>query len=199
MSRSLPPEYEQEVDLGRWRYAKKVQKSNPKAALRFFRELAGEGSLLSKIELGRCLTHGIGTARNDAEAEAWFKEAAAARSVRGSYFLGRFYLRIHKYAEAREAYRFSAARSYAPALFDLGKIYLLGLGVEKDPNLAKRYLLQASEEGNVFAKKMYARVLMTSAGDMKQRLRGFALQIDAVASLFVTIFKYGLNSDRLFY
>lgn len=175
-----------------------LQKYDPKSALERMGTLATQGSLLSMIELGRAFALGIGTARDDSEAERWFQRAATARSVRGHYFLGRFLLRTRRYGEAKDAFSFSAARGYPPALHDLGKIYFLGLGVEKNTTVAARYLGQASESGSVFAGKLYARLVIETAPDLKRKLYGNYLIFRTFFFAITTIIKYGVDSERLF-
>lgn len=198
MNYDLPIEYEREPDVQAWRKAKLLQKSDPGGALENMRTLAAQGSLLSIIEMGRAFALGIGTPKDDIEAERWFRRAAAARSVRGHYFLGRLLLRMRRYKEAAEAFSFSAARGYSPALHDLGKIYFLGLGVEKNITLAERYLCQASESGSVFARKLYSRLVIETARDYRRKLYGYYLGLSAFFCGITTMVRYGVDSERLF-
>ena len=115
-----------EPDLHSWRECKALFRKDAAAGVQGMRVLAGRGSLLAMLELGRALALGIGTTQNHAEAEKWFKRVADTRSVRGHFYLGCHYLQTKRYAEAKEALSFSAARGYAPAQHRLGRILLPG-------------------------------------------------------------------------
>ena len=194
----MPLEFEQEPDLRAWRETRVLRVSDPEGALEELKKLAERGSLLAMLDLGRAFALGVGTPRDDTQAEQWLRRAAAARSVRGSYFLGRFLLRTKRYAEAKEAYEFSAARGYPPALHDLGKIYFLGLGVEKDMRLAARYLSQAWEAGSVYAGKDYATLLRRTARGFTEKTRAYWWTIRALFAAGVTAAKHRPDSERLF-
>ena len=123
--------------------------------------------------------------------------AADAGDLWGHFALGRFYLRQKRYREARETYAIPAAAEYGPALHDMGKIYLLGLGVEKDIEKAKSYYERATKAGNLFAKAHLARLLMRHATSMKSKIRGYLLLLGAMLELFPVLIREGFKSRRL--
>ena len=190
-------EFELEPDIRAWRESKLLLKRDSRAGFDSIRKLAEAGSLLAMLELGRAYALGIGTTRNDAEAEKWLATVAATRSVHGHYYLGRFFLRTKKYREAREAMEFSAARGYGPALHDLGKIYLRGLGVARNEQTGMRYLQRAVEAGSIFAKRRLGGLTMQSATDVKTRLKGIVIIGHAFLDMVRTLVRSGPDSERL--
>jgi TPR repeat protein len=190
-------EYENDEDVLAWRQAKRLLKTNPSVGFSRLHKLAEEGSLLASLEIGRSFWLGIGTAKNLDEAERWFKRVAAVSSVRGHHSLGRLLVHRRRYEEEIEELKFSAARGFAPALLDLGKIYFLGLGVFKDVPLSISYLQRAAEGGSIFAKRLLGRILLESATDLKTKIRGIVLIMTALCEFIPALLREGPDSDSL--
>jgi TPR repeat protein len=57
------------------------------------------------------------------------------------------------YAEAMAWFRKAAERGYAPAQYNLGKMYLKGQGVAVDREEARKWLTRAADAGYPAAKK----------------------------------------------
>jgi hypothetical protein len=193
----LPLERALEPQIESWRQARSLLKRAPQQAAKQLQELAEAGSVLSMMDLGRAYTLGIGVSKDIAEAENWLTRAASSGSVRAHFHLGRFYMRLKKFDRARDVLEFAAVRQFAPALHDLGKIYYLGLGVEKNVSMAEQYLEKASQRGNVFATRLLASLLMRESATKGKKLRGSWLRIRVYFDLAVTICREGLDSEKL--
>jgi len=190
-------EYESEEDVEAWRRCRKKFKQNPEQGFSLMLLLAQEGSLLASLEVGRAYMLGVGATKNFAAAEIWFRRVAVTPSIRGHYFLGRLLTQLGRFEEGREALKFAAARGFAPALHELGKIYFLGRGVEKDLDKSVQYLRQSSERGNLFAKRLLGRILILRAQDLKSMLIGFMVIIHGLAQLPIAMLRDGLDGDSL--
>lgn len=190
-------EFAQEPDIRAWRQSKVLLKASPETGFPKMKELAEQGSLLAMPELGRAYTLGLGVPRDDREAEKWFKAVAATRSVHGHYYLGRFFLRTRRFAEAHEAMRFSAARGYAPALHDLAKLHLHGKGVDRDIAMAMSYLERASKAGSVMAKRRLAGLILGNSKGARAKLNGLRLMAESFVGLIGVLLRYGPTSERL--
>jgi TPR repeat protein len=174
-----------------------IFRKSPQQGIVELRVLAEKGSLLSMLELGRAYALGIGTSADPVEAERWFRQVTKIGSARAHHRLGRLYLRLKRYDDAKRAFDFAAARNYTPSVHDLGKMYFLGLGVEKNLDKARRYLEQAATGGSVFGKRLLARLLMEDASSFQTRVRGFWLFCGALLDLVVVLCTEGPKSARL--
>jgi len=194
---NLPLELELDPHRAAWLAAKKLLKTNPMQAVVDFRALAEAGSTMSMLELGWCYATGTGVVEDADEAESWYSRVAQTGSRRAHYYLGRCRCRFKKYDKAREAFEFSAARGFAPALLDLGKIYYLGLGVPKDADRARTFLVRAADAGNLRAKGLLARMAFDNAAGWFDQVRSLRKMLAVVYEVAIVIAKEGLDSTRL--
>lgn len=159
--------------------------------------LAERGSSTSMVHIGDAHMFGLGTKVDPLEAEKWYRRAADRGSVFGHYDLATLYLTTNRIHEAREGLEFSAARNYAPALNQLGRMYLSGVGAEKDLEKARTYLERASAAGHISGEAGLARLLMKRHWSHLTRLRGVFLMIHAQIFLWVVLIREGFSSERL--
>ena len=104
------------------------------------------------------------------------KEAHLGDST--SYRFGRGFFRLGDYASAFDAFSWGAEEGYAPSIYRLAHMYLLGLHVEKNYEIARPLLEIAAKKGNVFAKKDLAHVLLKTKS-------GFSGKAKLLGLLFV--------------
>ncbi|MGE5098320.1 MAG: tetratricopeptide repeat protein [Betaproteobacteria bacterium] len=115
-------------------------KKDPAEAFKHYRKAAMEGGPGEHERLGRAYASGLGVARDDAEAMAWFRKAIEARIDRAAK------------APLRSAGGEAGARKRAEAgdpfaMVTLAWMYLAGQGVPRDDKEAARWLraLESSE------------------------------------------------------
>lgn len=129
---------------------------------------------------GRTLTKGIGTNVNLSEAQRWFRKASDQGLPLASYYLAKTYLEMKEYALAEVAFSAAAKKNHAPSLYCLGRMYLRGDGVDRQPAKARDFLETAAALGNVWAKRELAGLLMSGAMGPLSRLRGVYLFLSAL-------------------
>ncbi len=157
-----------------YRRAKELLKTDPTRAVTELIHLASKGDVRSITELARCYALGLGIDTDSAKAEEMLRQAADAGDMWAYFLLGRICFRQKRYEEARKWLSIAAAAEFSPALFDLGKIYFLGLGVEKDRNRAARFFERAATAGSIIAKARWGQHLMKAAS-FRQKIQGFTV------------------------
>jgi TPR repeat protein len=179
-----------------YRYAKNHLRGNPAERFRQFKQLAEKGHARSMCEVGPSYIKGTGTEPNLDEGEMWLRRAVDLGDFWGYWVLGRLYFRQKRYEEARKTLAIAAAAGFSPALHDMGKIYLLGLGVEEDLPKAKDYFERAMNAGSLFAKARLGRVLLKDS-HIGSKLKGAYFLLAAIIELFPILFTKGPNNARL--
>jgi hypothetical protein len=159
--------------------------------------LAERGSTMSMIYIGDSYRCGRGTNVDLEKAENWYRQAADEGSVLGHYDLASLYLTTQRIHQAKGSFEFGARRGYPPALNQLGRMFLSGVGAEKNLEKARAYLERASAAGHIPGKAGLARLLMKRDGSFQTRLRGVLLMVNAQISLWIILSKEGFSSDRL--
>jgi tetratricopeptide (TPR) repeat protein len=179
-----------------YKRAKELLKTDPDQAVAALICLASDGDTRSITELARCYAAGLGTEKDPAKAESLLRKAVDAGDMWAYFLLGRLCFRQKRYQEARESLAIAAAAGFSPALHDMGKIYLLGLGVEKNLPKAKDYFERAMNAGSLFAKARLGRILLKEHF-LRSKLKGAYLLLGAILKLFPILFREGFNSVRL--
>ena len=110
-----PLEWELEPDRAAFGIAQAYFHQNSVAGFPKMLAMAEQGSLLAMLAVARAYFYGTGTAADKPLAEHWYRQVAKAGSVFGHQSLGRFYMMEKRYAEAKPAFEFAAARGYGPA------------------------------------------------------------------------------------
>lgn len=183
-------------DLAR---AIKILKRDPSTAIAKFESMAQRGSPTSMLYIGYLYRAGIGRAVDLKEAERWYGKAADLGSIRAYYSLGTLYLNLKRPQEAKDVLAIAAAKDYGPALNRLGRMYVVGTGVEKNLERARQYLERASAAGNVFGRAGLSLLLLRHRFGMMSKLRGLFLYFTTYFVLVRTICTEGFSSDRLRY
>lgn len=126
------------------------------------RQRAGAGDLGAAQQLGWDYAHGLGVARDYAQAASWYKKAADAGASFSQDELGFLYQKglgvPQDYAQAITLYRKAAEQGRASAQTNLGYMYEKGLGVEPDSAEARSWYEKAAAQGNQAAKNALARL-----------------------------------------
>ena len=107
--------------------------------------------------LGKCWRDGMGVLPDDEQAEVWFRRAAEAGYVFSQYALGKLLQNQKRMDEAVFWYEEAAAQDnpYAAynqyAQYALGKLYLSGQDVARDPEQAYNWFWESAAQGNEYA------------------------------------------------
>jgi TPR repeat protein len=131
-------------------------------AVELLRRAAATGHADAQYNLGVCLRRGLGTARNDAEAEANYRAAAthghpSAQLALGSVLAQRA-SNDAQWSEVANWYRQSADRGHGGALASLAQLHEMGRGVKQDLRAALNLYRQAHARGHTAAQAEAQRV-----------------------------------------
>jgi len=165
---------------------------NKLGAARALEYAATQGHPLALWKLGRMYAAGDGVPHDDLKAFEYFSkiadensdenpDSASAGAVAsafvalGTYFrdgIKGTYVNANP-ARAREMFQYAASYFGDPAAqFHLGRLYLEGLGTERDPRQAARWLNLAAEKGHFAAQAVLGQLFVDGQGVPRQKARG---------------------------
>ncbi len=186
---------------------------------------AENGHAMAQWKLGRMYAEGDGVPRDDVRAFEYFRRIAdshaddypgttQARFVANAFVaLGHYYLEGIPKSLKRDAVRaremFAYAASYfgdADAQYNLGRLYLDGVGAPQDPKQAARWLWLSAHKGQVQAQALLGTMLFSGEVVPRQAARGLmwlTLAKDAstgeqawIAKQYVSAFKQATEDER---
>ncbi len=178
------------------------QKTDPEGVIAELQSLAENHSLRAMVALGWTYWKGVGTAVDLSQAEYWYGRACEESKGCGEvdkeavYKCGEFYLQNHRYDMACASLQRGAALGHVGCLRMLARMYINGLGIDKDPEKGREYLERAAINGNVFAKRDLARLLLSGAFGWKNRVKGWRMFLRAAKEGF-RIARYDPKDKRL--
>src|SRR5690606_32827542 len=107
---------------------------------------AEKGTVRDMVRAGHYYRTGFGVHRDWTQAVRWYTQAARAGDANAAYWAGKLYLERQRYGEAREWFARAVALSLeqVQASWELGQLYLHGLGVEQDTDRAAAHLFNAA-------------------------------------------------------
>ena len=156
--------------------------------------VAKKGSPLAMMYLGNILSRGrYGVSRDAKLAEYWLAKAAET-SLEGSYQLAIFFRFSGRYDESIAEFMKLADLKYSPAFFELGRVYLRGIGVEKDLKKALHYFHLGEREGHLFAASFVGNTLIEMGPAFW--LKGIIKKIKLIPPLIRLILTYPA-SDKI--
>lgn len=161
--------------LDELRHADTLLETDPEAALAEYRALADKGSAAAMMALGNAYASGSHVARDEGEAEHWYRRAAETGSPQFSYVLGRFYASRERYIDAVPAYAAAADRGVVIAKIALALQYAWGRGVERDRKTARRLLEEARKAGSLSARTLLGASLIRTWYHPVRLVRGLWL------------------------
>jgi len=133
------------------------EKGDHSTAARIFAELAGQGNLSAKFNLGLMYSTGEGLPQSHQTAALWYMLAAAGGHAGAQYNIGRQYYDgrgvAQDYKQAAHFYAKAAKQGRALAQNDLGFMYGMGQGVLQDNTRAHMWYNIASANGSLAAPK----------------------------------------------
>jgi TPR repeat protein len=112
------------------------QANNLPLAFQEFQTAAKNGHADSQFNLGLMYEQGIGTAKNESQAVAWYRESAIQGNSAAQFNLGVLYENGRgtkvDFAEANKWYRSASVQGDALAIGNLGMLYIRGDGVAEN-------------------------------------------------------------------
>ncbi len=123
-----------------WAYASSNNKAKDETkAAEWWRKAAEQGNAEAQYQLGRCYAYAWGVERNETEAAKWYRLAVKNGSQSAQTELRE----LNRYIDSRKA----AETGDAKALYDLGRCYDCGSGIEFDYGEALKLYRKAAELG----------------------------------------------------
>ena len=168
-------------------------KRNMAKAVQFYNKAAAAGHPDAQLELGILYYNGDGVDKDWGRAETLFKSAAMQGHVRGQYILGFFYAN-HKSPEIQAKaimwLNASAKSGNADAQYQLGSMYLHGIGVSKDLEAAEKWLQLAGRNKHGQALYLLGYMNFNGVGGTKD--------LSKAANLFLEFTKYVKLPDSFY-
>ncbi|MFZ4077213.1 MAG: tetratricopeptide repeat protein, partial [Legionellaceae bacterium] len=132
---------------------------------------ASSGDPVANYYLGLMRLYGYGVLKNDVVALRFFKQAAERGILPAQQLMARYFL-IHDNNPTEALYWFkkSADLNDTAAQMYCAAAYLFGVGVSKNSDVARRYYISASRNGNALAQYTLAQYFMESKQIASQRL-----------------------------
>lgn len=188
-------EWNSEPDVSALERAASLRGSDAEVA---YTELAEKGSVLSMANLGNYYEYRrISDGGPDyMRAEFWYRKAIDSDSAVVTLHFGYFYLRRKEIFKAMAVFSLGVERGYAPSIVRLADFYVKGIGVARDYACARALLKQASDLGNLWAKRGLARMDFNIGKDPATRLRGLVMRLTADAQFYLEK-KRNPSSERL--
>jgi TPR repeat protein len=109
------------------------------------RNAASAGSTLAQWKFALCLKNGIGTVRDNREAEKWFDKAAEGKFDQGPPW--QWTAPGLRFEEAIQAFHGLASMDHRQAHYWLGICFEHGIGVPRDRNKALDYYMKSANKG----------------------------------------------------
>lgn len=124
-------------------------------AVRWYRTAAENGDAEAQNILGNMYLRGSGVSRNRKTAMAWIRKAALQEHVPSQFLLAQLYsIDTENAADLKDAakwYRRAADNGLPAAMYQFGRLSLIGQGTEKNRLTAVEYILNAAEHNNLDA------------------------------------------------
>lgn len=174
--------------------ALRLVKSDPESGTKALTDLAQNGSPLAMMYLGNIYSRGrYGVAQDTKLGEYWLTRSASV-SIEGRYQLAIFFRFMGRHDESIAEFGKLAELQYSPALFELGRIYLRGIGVDKDLKKALHYFRDGEKQGHLFAASFVGNTQLQMG--FFSRIRGIIKKASCVIPIIKTIITYP-NSDKI--
>ena len=123
---------------------------------------AEKGTVRDMVRAGHYYRTGFGVHRDWNQAVRWYTQAAQMGDANAAYWAGKLYLEKQRYGEARAWFARSVGMSLeqVQASWELGQLYLHGLGVAQDRNRAAAHLFNAAAFGHAPAQYELAQLML---------------------------------------
>ncbi|MDH5327455.1 MAG: sel1 repeat family protein [Gammaproteobacteria bacterium] len=170
-------------------------------AVHWYTEAAKLGHLRSKLKLGAIYFEGLGTGSDYDSALYWLRDPANNGYNAAQYMLGMIYVqgtqKVRRDPEKAFGLLKSAADDFhTDALYQVGKMYAFGIGVEKDIQKAKKYLSLAGEQKVASASMLLAQLLKEEETEQAAGSKNPGKDSNSALGKFVALQASALKGDR---
>jgi tRNA A-37 threonylcarbamoyl transferase component Bud32/tetratricopeptide (TPR) repeat protein len=143
-------------------------------AFQYLKEAADGGDAYAKYCVAECYYYGKLVPADENKALTYLQEAAALRNAPAIDLLGSYYRKIHNYESAIAYYQQAIAMQYSRSMANLGVMYLLGEGVNKDVPRAVNLFKLAADRNDEVGLYLYGTALTEGINGAKNRNAGTA-------------------------
>jgi tRNA A-37 threonylcarbamoyl transferase component Bud32/tetratricopeptide (TPR) repeat protein len=143
-------------------------------AFEYLKEAADAGDAYAKYCVAECYYYGKLVPADENKALTYLQEAAALRNPPAIDLLGSYYRKIHNYESAIAYYQQAIAMQYSRSMANLGVMYLLGEGVNKDVPRAVNLFKLAADRNDEVGLYLYGTALTEGINGAKNRNAGTA-------------------------
>jgi len=128
---------------------------------------AEKGTVRDMVRAGHYYRTGFGVHRDWTQAVRWYKQAARAGDANAAYWAGKLYLQAQRHEEAREWFARAVGMSLeqVQASWELGRLYLHGVGVEQNKSRAAAHFFNAAALGHAPAQYELAQLLLENGDE----------------------------------
>jgi hypothetical protein len=177
------------TDLGSF-YARGIGvKKDLHEAFQWYGKAARDGDALGQYCLGFCYVNGSGVATNVDEGIQWWRKSAESGQAEAQDALGKLCMNRGpvndtnhiNYAEAAKWLHKAADQDFVPAMNNLGVLYQMGWGVDKNLEEAVRWYRTAAEKGEPKAQANLGLMYQDGSGvgaDLVQAYKWFLLSAE---------------------
>lgn len=172
-----------------------VQK-DPKVAVQWYIQAAGQGNGFGMYCLSGCYLKGVGVENDEKAAMTWLRRAAEQGDADAQYHLGYCYeMGLHIEVNVQEAvkwYRKGAEQGELCSQHRLGRCYARAIGVEKDERAAIEWYRKAADQGHGEAENCLGYCILKGIGiekDEKEALKWF--RKSAIRGFYEGLFMVG--------
>jgi TPR repeat protein len=137
-----------------------IEAGRPEDAYRRCATLAESGSTAARLYLGWMYQLGKGVKRNLEEAERCYNSVLISESPKAEFYMATLQWEKGDPLKTVEWFERSASSGYAPAMYQLSKMYRYGYGVPIDSVRGRKLLDQAASKGHLFAQRDVAREMI---------------------------------------
>ncbi|KAG2386145.1 hypothetical protein C9374_002591 [Naegleria lovaniensis] len=131
----------------------------PDKAVELFTQSADKGNVYALNNLGIAYEEGKGVVRDYAKATICYEKSARLGNINGLNNLGYIKLLQKQYDQALDLLHEASDRGSVDAMYNIGNMYRLGLGVTADITIAFKFFYRAATLGHVKSQRIVADVL----------------------------------------
>ena len=152
-------------ELGVMYYKGLGVEENPDKAVDLFTQSADKGNVFALNNLGIAYEEGRGVVRDYAKATICYEKSSRLGNVNGLNNLGYIKLLQKQYDQALEYLHQACDRGSSDAMYNIGNIYRLGLGVNADISIAVKYFYRSANLGHLKSQRTVADLLYKGVSD----------------------------------